>query len=168
VKYWDRRKQHAYYQEVLKVSREAAPGAKNMLDVGTGECEYPEWFDWIPRKVLVDRRHVPPGTNAVRVKSDFMAYRTKERFDLVTCLQVLEHLEDPASMARRLLQHGRTVVVSVPYMWAEGFCKYHVQDPVSEKKLLAWFPCAPLKTVKVTEPGSTIVRLIAVFPGYVR
>jgi hypothetical protein len=168
VKYWDRRKQHAYYQEVLKVSREAAPGANNMLDVGTGECEYPEWFDWIPRKVLVDRRHVPPGTNAVRVKSDFMAYRTKERFDLVTCLQVLEHLEDPASMARRLLQHGRTVVVSVPYMWAEGFCKYHVQDPVSEKKLLAWFPCAPLKTVKVTEPGSTIVRLIAVFPGYVR
>jgi len=162
--YWNKRKQHVYYREVLAVARRTAPKATSLLDVGTGPCEYPAWFDWIPRKVLVDKGNTPPVPGAECIRADFMTYQTAERFDLVTCLQVLEHLQDPAAMARRLLAHGKKVIVSVPYMWPENFCKYHVQDPVSTKKLLSWFPVKPIETLKVTEPGN-ISRMIAVFPG---
>lgn len=84
------------------------------------------------------------------------------RFDLVLCLQVLEHLQDPETFARKLLDSGRIVIVSVPYQWPAGRNPRHLQDPVSEAKLIGWAGRAPVET-RLVRNG--VDRLIAVFRG---
>jgi len=161
--YWATRQESRYYRAVLRLAKKYAASAQSMLDVGTGPCPYPEWFTWIPRKVLVDKREGPAAPGTERICADFMTLDMDEAFDLVTCLQVLEHLPDPEKMAARLLKQGKAVIVSVPYMWPKEACRFHVQDPVSEKKLLSWFGVPATETLKVTEPGTNVTRLIAVF-----
>jgi 2-polyprenyl-3-methyl-5-hydroxy-6-metoxy-1,4-benzoquinol methylase len=81
---------------------------------------------------------VPRQRGIERVSADFLAYRPPLRFDLVLCLQVLEHLQDPETFARKLLDSGRIVIMSVPYQWPAGRNPRHLQDPVSEAKLIGW------------------------------
>jgi hypothetical protein len=82
--------------------------------------------------------------------------------DLVLCLQVLEHLQDPETVARKLLDSGRIVIMSVPYQWPAGRNPRHLQDPVSEVKLIGWAGRAPVET-RLVRNG--VDRLIAVFRG---
>jgi 2-polyprenyl-3-methyl-5-hydroxy-6-metoxy-1,4-benzoquinol methylase len=74
---------------------------------------------------------------------DFLAYQPNEQFDLVTCFQVMEHVPDAVSFARKILEIGQVAVVSVPYKWDKGKCKPHIHDPVDERKMLAWFGREP-------------------------
>jgi hypothetical protein len=65
-------------------------------------------------------------------------------FDLVTCFQVLEHVPEPKAFARKLLDLGKVVVVSVPYKWRKGKVRFHPNDPVDEAKLTKWFGRTPV------------------------
>ena len=91
--------------------------------------------------------------------------RFEAPFDLCTCLHVLEHLREPAPFARRLLELGRLVLVSVPYRWPAGATKGHVNDPVDLDKLTAWFGRAPNYHFIVHEPfaGKKADRLFALY-----
>ncbi len=89
-----------------------------------------------------------------------MDYRPETYFDLVLCLQVLEHLDNPDAFAQKLLNAGRTVIISVPYRWPQGYCKTHKQDPVDEAKLERWTQRKPVETQIVTNGKE---RLIAVY-----
>ena len=72
-----------------------------------------------------------------------------------------------------LYADGVQLIVSVPYKWAKGFCKYHKQDPVDESKLAEWFAnsSTTLKPVfsrviynsKKFRNGENIGRLVVVF-----
>ncbi|KAA5546024.1 class I SAM-dependent methyltransferase [Roseiconus nitratireducens] len=57
--------------------------------------------------------------------------------DVVTCCQVIEHLTDEQlpAFVDRLFAVGRSVIITVPYQWPAGWCKYHVQDPIDLPKL---------------------------------
>jgi SAM-dependent methyltransferase len=49
------------------------------------------------------------------LEGDAAAMETGERFDVVTVLEVLEHVDDPVSLARACVgRAGRAVIVSVP------------------------------------------------------
>jgi hypothetical protein len=100
-----------------------------------------------------------PGVNSI--KADFMTYKIDQRFDLVLCLQVLEHLSDPIPFCQKLLSAGRWVIISVPYKWRKGLCRYHKQDPIDESKLLSWSGQEPKTSAIVIDNG--LRRLIAVF-----
>jgi SAM-dependent methyltransferase len=144
--YWERRKKALYYRISVDLAHKHAPQAKSVLDVGSRNCEYVRWCDWIPRKVAIDiRPFTIPGVTMVQ--GDFLEYRPEELFDLVFCMQVLEHLEDPTSFGRRLLEAGKVVVVSVPNRWPRGSEKSHVQDPVDEGMLDSWMGLAPIERV---------------------
>ena len=52
--------------------------------------------------------------------------------------------------------------MSVPYEWPAGRYPGHVQDPVSEAKLVGWMGRVPVET-RVVRNGAE--RLIAVFPS---
>ena len=84
--------------------------------------------------------------------------------DIITCFQVLEHLKDGdvEEFAKKLLREGRIAIVSVPYMWPENQCEYHVQDPVDVEKLIGWFGKNPAFLHVVTEKVK-LARLIAIF-----
>ena len=160
--YWARRQHLQYYQEVERLARVYAPAGGSVLDVGAADTELLRRLNWFTHRVALDRRPPRPSRNVERVVADFMDYRPPKRFDLVLCLQVLEHLEEPEAFARKLLESGRRVIISVPYRWPVGLSPSHVQDPVDEAMLNRWAGQIPVETHVVRDDHE---RLVAVFQG---
>jgi|ERR1700722_409069 len=159
--YWKKRCEFKYYRMALVYGKTYAPNAKSILDVGGADCGYLQWFDWIPFKQTVDLRVKTntPGINSLRI--DFMEYQPARSFDVVLCLQVLEHLVDPQLFAKKLLTTAPVVIISVPYKWPKNLCKFHTQDPVDESKLEAWTGRPPTDGCIVMDKG--IPRYVAAF-----
>ena len=67
-------------------------------------------------------------------------------------MQVLEHVPEPAPFARRLMELGRIVLISVPYKWPKGSNKDHVNDPVDLAAVTDWFGGRPNYHLVVREP----------------
>ena len=161
--YWARRQHMQYYREVIRLARAHAPHAKTVLDVGAHDTPVVTQLDWSPSRTAIDFEVKPELPGVAGIKGDFLAFEPERPYDLVLCLQVLEHLDDPHRFAQRLFDTGRVVIVSVPYQWPAGFCLEHPQDPIDESKLLSWTGQAPLEQVIVTD--NRLARLISVFQG---
>lgn len=150
--YWNDRQDLIYYRYVDFILRCVAADAKSLLDVGTGNCPYPDWFDWIPSRTSIDL-HNPYSSGTVKgIVGDIFTHQFAETFDVVTCLQVLEHVPDVHAFARKLLTLGQLLVVSVPRNWPAGRIQDHVHDPVDLEKLEQWFERKPNYVQEVREP----------------
>ena len=160
--YWDRRADSLYLQYVFFLARVVGREARSVIDVGSNDCPYLEWLDWIPQKVSVDidAPYSSPGVEAR--KGDFLDLDIRESFDLGLCLQVLEHVPDVAAFARKLLLTTPHLIVSVPYRWEPGEAD-HIHDPVDEVKLAAWFGRKPNYRIVMREPFFKKRRMIAYF-----
>lgn len=154
-----------YYQYVDFILRVIARDAETMVDVGTGGCPYIEWFDWIPDRTSIDLHTHYESETAKGVKGNILEMKFPERFDVGTCLQVLEHIPDPAPFCAKLQEICQSLVVSVPYEWPEGRTEGHLHDLVTTEKLARWMGREPNYSIIVTEPFRKINhrRLIAVY-----
>jgi hypothetical protein len=161
--YWQRRQHMAYYREVIRLARVHAPNAKTVLDVGAHDTPVVTQLDWIESRIAIDFEVEPKLPGVTGIKGDFLAFQPEQPFDLVLCLQVLEHLDDPRRFAQKLFDTGRVVIVSVPYQWPQGFCLEHPQDPIDEQKLMGWTQQAPIEKAIVTD--DRLARFIGVFKG---
>ncbi|MCB1390640.1 MAG: hypothetical protein KDK12_16100 [Rhodobacteraceae bacterium] len=165
-KYWHERSDMLYYRYIDYLVRSLGTSATRMLDVGTGNCPYLDWFDWIETRVSVDIR-VPYSAPGIQgVKGDIHELDLGAKFDLVTSLQVLEHVPDATRFARRLLELGRLLIVSVPFRWPpKPPTPGHVHDPVTREKLAEWMGRAPNWDIVVREPfiGPKGARLISIY-----
>jgi SAM-dependent methyltransferase len=162
--YWKDRKHLRYYNEVLRLAKQWAGDAKTVIDVGSSNVPLILELGWIPSKTNLDLRTKGRLPGCTNLKADFMAYAPPQSFDLVLCLQVLEHLECPEAFAEKLLQTGRTVILSVPYRWPKGQSAYHLHDPIDEDTLLGWTKKAWIEQVVVREADQA-ERLIVVLEG---
>jgi hypothetical protein len=160
LSYWQARSKHKYYQEVVRLARIHVPSGRQVIDVGANETEILQQLDWFGQRVALDLDDIPPQPGIETLVIDFMTYQPASEFDLVICLQVLEHLQEPAMFARKLLETGRTVIISVPYKWPAGKSKWHVQDPVDEAKLEMWTGRKPDEISVISDENE---RLIAVY-----
>lgn len=161
--YWARRQHMQYYREVIRLARAHAPNAKTVLDVGAHDTPVVTQLDWIPSRTAIDFEVEPVLPGVAGIKGDFLAFEPAQPFDLVLCLQVLEHLDDPQRFAQKLFDTGRVVIISVPYQWPEGFCLEHLQDPIDEPKLVSWTRRSPVDKAIVTD--DRLARIIGVFEG---
>jgi len=159
--YWASRRHFRYYREVVRLAREHVPAGGSVIDVGAHETELLERLDWFERRVALDIHHVPPRPGIEAVVADFDEFEPNGRFDLALCLQVLEHLDRPEPFASKLVDAGRTAIISVPHRWAPWVTEEHVQDPVDERKLRRWTARKPIETSIVEDLG--MERLIAVY-----
>jgi hypothetical protein len=50
----------------------------------------------------------------------------------------MEHVPDPASFARKLLDTGNVVIASVPYLWPSKEAFGHLQHMIDADQLLKW------------------------------
>jgi len=163
--YWRNRFDLVYYQAIDFIVRCVGVDAKSIIDVGSGNCPYLEWFHWIDRKVSIDIKAPYSSDKVEAIVANILDYEFQEKFDIGLCLQVLEHINDPTPFARRLLELSDRLVVSVPYKWPEGKTTGHVQDPVDKAMLEKWFGRPANYTVIINEPlgGAKGRRLIAIF-----
>jgi SAM-dependent methyltransferase len=163
--YWRKRSDMLYYQYFSYIIRCIGAQAGSLVDVGSGNAPYLEWFDWIPRRVSVDLK-VPYRSESVEgVTGDIRDLRFDETFDICTCMQVLEHVPEPEPFARRLMELGSLVLISVPYKWPKGANKDHVNDPVGLESVVAWFGRQPNYHLVVREPfvRKKGARMFAIF-----
>ncbi len=161
--YWQDRMDLLYYGYVDFIMRTLAREARSHLDVGTANCPYQEWFDWIPERISFDRAPPYASGTVTGIEGDFMTYDFARRFDVVTCLQVLEHVPEAEAFTRRLMALGDLVILSVPFMWPAFMLEDHVHDPVSLEKVVGWAGREPNYQIVVEEPFRSRKRLIAVF-----
>ncbi len=97
-----------------------------ILDVGCGEC-YPMSFilNHCPQVIGVDislqklkegKRRIGKA-DVIRASSEKLPFRPQV-FDRITCLELLEHLEDPSRTLNEIgfaLRNEGTLIISVPY-----------------------------------------------------
>ncbi len=159
--YWEGRKDFRYFAEVTRMARAYAAAAETVLDVGPHQTTFVTQLSWIRHKTAIDLHNRPKMRGVQGIRGDFMEFEPPQRFDLVICLQVMEHLVEPAPFARKLLRDGHRVIVSVPYRWPKGQCKYHPQDPVDEDKIKAWMGRDWLEHAIVEDAGMR--RMVAVY-----
>jgi hypothetical protein len=161
--YWEERKNILYYQVVRILVDDIGQGAASIIDVGSAGCPYVDWFPSIPIRSSIDLRRPYVASGVRSFTGDFLDWEPDRRYDVVTCLQVLEHVPNAASFAQKLLSIGNTVVVSVPYKWPEGHTKSHVHDPVDETKMRDWFGREPNFSYICTELLAPVTRLVQVY-----
>lgn len=163
--YWAEREDLLYYRYVDYIARTVGRDASSLLDVGSGNCPYIEWFFWINKKYSVDLQSPYSSENVIGIEGNIHTLSFAEKFDLVTCLQVLEHVPDAKAFAQRLLELGKTLIVSVPFKWPEGKAPGHIHDPVDAAKMRAWFQREPNYSIVVREPFLWVnhERLICVY-----
>jgi hypothetical protein len=161
--YWAGRRDAVYLQTVRDICDTIAGHAQTVLDVGSNGTPILEWRRPAARRLVsVDLREPYVAQGVESVTHDFLTYPIAEPFDLVTCLQVLEHVPGAAAFAQKLLAAGKIVVVSVPYRWPKGACSYHIHDPVDEHTMRSWFGRPPTSQYIAREPTG-VCRLVQVY-----
>lgn len=165
--YWEERKNVLYYQVVRVLVDGLSKGAKSIIDVGSAGCPYLDWFPAIPVKTSIDlkRPYEAPGVKSFT--GDFLSWEVDQRYDIATCLQVMEHVPPVERFAQKLLSLADIVVVSVPYKWEKGRTKSHVHDPVDEEKLFSWFGRRPNFEYVVREVVAPVDRIIHVYDNVI-
>jgi hypothetical protein len=135
--YWKSRKECNYYKKVLDIIQEHSD-KQSIIDVGSANTEILKNLPFAD-KVCLDYNKLPENEGIRTIKCDFYKWTPDKKYDIVICLQVLEHLDNPDIFAKKLFDlSNKVVIISVPYKWKKGFCIHHVQDPVSEEKIYSW------------------------------
>jgi hypothetical protein len=157
--YYSRRKEFHYYKKVKEILDSLT--FSSIIDVGCRKSPMMAGLDNTIYKAMLDIQEIPPMDGIHMIQADFYTWTPDRKYDVVLCLQVLEHLDKPKEFAQKLLQVGKTVIISVPYKWKEGSCKYHTQDPIDKSKLKGWVGREPDEDYVVTDKG--LERIICVY-----
>ena len=167
--YWKGRAHLNYYRRVHELSEQFCTNQNTLLDVGGGVlwgAKYLERFTGWERTSIEHGRDRGGCIDGVTVlHKDFRTWPLpKARYDLVLCLQCLEHQHDKQipEFVRRLLACGETLIVSVPHAWRAGMEKGHPQDPISLDKFRSWFPIEP-SSIEICAEKTKLNRIVAVF-----
>jgi hypothetical protein len=160
--YYERKRKHLkYYQKIIQVLA-GLPEKYSIVDVGGWKGEFLQKTPFLT-KTLVDLK-ASEMENVQTVRGDFLQVDVKVH-DIVICLQVLEHIahDQVTPFARKLFQLAKEcVIISVPYKWSSTACKYHIHDPVDEKKMERWTGRRPEKKYIIREENG-VERMICIY-----
>jgi hypothetical protein len=134
--YYKLRSEMFYYKKIQEMLSEMK--FTSIIDIGCKKSPIFENIDNTVYKSMLDILPTKPLPNINNITADFYTWEPDRKYDVAVCLQVLEHLDRPQDFAKKLFDIADTIIISVPYKWPKGSCKYHIQDPVDEKKLLSW------------------------------
>lgn len=164
--YWEERKDILYYQVVRTLTSHIGRKAESIIDVGSAGCPYLDWYDHIPNRTSVDLKAPYKAEGISSYTSDFLEWQPDRKYDIVTCLQVLEHVPHATEFAQKLLSLGHVVVVSLPYRWPHGKTKSHIHDPVDRDKILTWFGRKPNFEYICREVKAPVERIIHIYERF--
>ncbi len=170
-----------YYDTLFYTTLKYGANAKSIIEVGCASDPFLRHLEWIDQRTCVAPYFVEyekesgkyigldSTTEIKKVTADFMDYQlpNDEKFDLLLCNQVLEHVPDPASFMKKLVASAKTSIISVPYNWSHcGKTCNHKTNYITIEKLKKWSaPHVPIyhKIVKEEGNGRGRKRVIVVF-----
>ena len=168
-----------YYDTLFYTTLQYGANAKSIIEVGCASDPFIQYLDWIDQRTCVapyfveygkfSKTKEDLGTKIATVTADFMEYQLPngKKFDLLLCNQVLEHVVDPASFMKKLIESASTSIISVPYNWEGcGEVCNHKTDFITMSTLTEWSaPYLPIYRGVVTEDfdGKFNKRVIFVF-----
>jgi len=136
VGHWEQRTGLPYYAIVRRWLEKFGP-QESLLDIGCLDTPVASWGTFCHR-FTIDPRPRPAIEGVVAIRGSWPEDKPPGMFDVITCLQTLEHVEDPESFVQPIFEVARlAVILSVPYRWPAGYDR-HIHDPVDEKKLRSW------------------------------
>ena len=163
--YWADRKDSIYLFAARNICDKFSKQPRSVIDVGSNKTPILEWFRGSAADLVsLDLRSPYTAKGVISITQDLLSFRPSQKYALVTCFQVLEHVPSPDLFAKKLLGLGQILVVSVPYLWQKGDCVHHIHDPVNDEKMLAWFGKKPIYRYVATELNG-VRRLIVVYQG---
>lgn len=162
--YWDQRKDFVYVNVIRQILAIVGISARTVVDVGSNSTPMLEFF---PKGEGLKRYSVDPGSpyvadNVISVREDFIQWEADEAIDVITCFQVMEHVPDPTTFAKRLLELGEVCIVSVPYHEPAGASPSHIHSMISEETISKWFG-KKLNFTYIARELDGVERIIAVF-----
>tara|TARA_B100001758_G_scaffold247851_1_gene267753 strand:+ start:10366 stop:10863 length:498 start_codon:yes stop_codon:yes gene_type:complete len=164
MEYIEQRKDAKYYKKCNELIERIAMDnkSKSIIDIGGWNGFFVKNTP-IDKKVCLDKINREPEKGVEFINADFLKWNAKEKYDIVLCMQVLEHLEDDqiSPFIEKLFSLTNHVIISVPYKWRKGWCKFHKQDPIDHGKLKSWTNRRPFESYLVKD-GKT-ERLICYY-----
>lgn len=152
------------YDAVLRYT----PHASSLADIGSGAPPFLRLFDWFPNRVIVapyfvadqgdesNSSHILKAAAAAAARprgislpldgisiitAQFLKTPVDLSFDVVLCMGVLEHVENPREFMKKLLHTAKVaLIVSVPYLWPACGHKGcgHLTDEIDEDVVRGW------------------------------
>lgn len=115
------------------------PEGKSILDVGAGECQYKKFcghLRYLAQDVgiydgLGDEKGLQTGLwdfSQIDITCDILDILEEEKFDVILCTEVLEHVPDAVRVIEklvRLLAPGGEIIVTAPFASMTHFAPYH-------------------------------------------
>lgn len=169
-----------YYKTALLAAMQfGGDGVASVLEIGCTSPAFVGEMRWIPNKTCVAPYHAGYSTtrgSAVEVRdddgveyvaADFAEWNVERAYDFCVCMQVLEHVDDPARFLRKMLDSRvcrLATLVSVPYKWGDcGEKCSHRWHGIDEDTMRAWSGGrSPAQTTVIREREGT-ARLIIVY-----
>jgi hypothetical protein len=154
--YWISRANLEYYA-VVRAMLESLGPLGSIADIGCEDTPVACWGVF-GQRWAVDMCERQPLPGVRRIVGTWPDCETLlPTCDVVTCLQVLEHVAEPAPFVAALFAAARrAVIISVPWEWPAGQCKSHVHDPVDDAKLREWTHRRPAVKAIVGTPARAV------------
>lgn len=137
MSYWNDRKHLNYYKDVRKLLETIGP-RKSILDIGPLDTPVATWGKFDHRYTVGPNVRDPlDGVKAFLGLWPGKFPNLELPVSVITCLQVIEHLESPRDFCDSLFASADIVIISVPYKWSKSSCSYHRHNLIDEQKLEA-------------------------------
>lgn len=161
--YFEERKDLRYYKLVKQWLEELSrdPKLNSVMDVGCADTPVCTWGSFSERTALNSRPFPRFKDVDNHIEGDWLSVIAQA--DVITCLQVLEHLDDDVvkRFAWKLFKNSAFTIVSVPYMWPRTPEQEHKQDPIDLRKFLDIVGRDPIRMEIVTDGSRQ--RMVAMF-----
>lgn len=147
--YWQSRKHEPIYKMTIIFSEMYCSQKMSVADIGC-HCSpmvllipnFNKRFAIDPSKIAKSCWEKVDGAKFIQScieKINIKELTGNDKFDLITCHQVIEHLQEPQQFCSTLLDRCRRLIISTTFETPAGLMTGHIQDPISLEKFEGWF-----------------------------